>query len=258
MAPLDAFKPDAPLAFRGYDARVADRFWRGVDRAASRLGVVVEGIEHIPAGRALFVMNHAFGWDAMLPMSAIRKATGRRVWALGEHLWWRLPFLRTLAASVGTVDGTPQNVDALLEAEELVLVLPGGLREAVKPHQLRYRLLWGNRYGFVRAAMRNQAPLIPLAGIGADDLFDFEGDAYARGKRWLGVDLPLPRPSFGLPIPHLRKLKYVIGDPIAPDALRGEAPDATARRLRREVRGALEEIIDEELAARSHFCPKGR
>jgi 1-acyl-sn-glycerol-3-phosphate acyltransferase len=149
-------------------------------------------------------------------------------------------------------------VDALLKADEIVLVLPGGLREAVKPHQLRYRLLWGNRYGFVRAAMRHQAPLIPLAGIGADDLFDFEGDAYTRGKRWLGLDLPLPRPSFGLPIPHLRPLKYVIGEPIAPDALPRETSEGTTRRLRREVRGALEEIIDEELAARSDFGPRDR
>jgi hypothetical protein len=94
MNPFDAFNPDDAFAFRGYDVRIAERFWREVDRAASRLGVVVEGTERIPKGRALLVMNHAFGWDAMLPMAAIRRATGRRVGALGEHLWWKLPLLR--------------------------------------------------------------------------------------------------------------------------------------------------------------------
>ncbi len=65
-------------------------------------------------------------------------------------------------------------------------MLPGGLREAVKPSALRYRLLWGDRVGFVRAAIRNQAPVVPLATLGGDEIFDFVGDAYARGRRWLG------------------------------------------------------------------------
>ena len=73
------------------------------------------------------------------------------MWGLGEHAWWKVPFLRRLAAAVGTVDGNPGNVNRLLSADEVVLVLPGGLREAVKPRELRYRLLWGKRYGsFVR------------------------------------------------------------------------------------------------------------
>ena len=51
--------------------------------------------------------------------------------------------------------------------------------EALKPRELRYRLLWGHRYGFIRAAIRNRTPISPLAAIGSDELFDFVGDAYA-------------------------------------------------------------------------------
>ncbi len=248
---FDGFDPASTRAFSGYDSVAANRFWQLVSRASDRMHVEVDGLDHVPEGRALFVMNHAFGWDAMLPIAAIRRATGRRVWALGEHLWWRLPFIRRVAASVGTVDGTPENVDALLAADELVLVLPGGLREAVKPSALRYRLQWGTRYGFVRAAIRAGAPLIPLAGVGADELFDLEGDAFERGRKWLGIDFPLPRPRYGLPIPHFRRLKYMIGEPIVTTALADETPERTARRLRREVRGALEELMDDELARRA-------
>ena len=43
------------------------------------------------------------------------------VWVLGEHAWWRVPFLRRLAASLGVVDGTPENADRLLQRDELVL-----------------------------------------------------------------------------------------------------------------------------------------
>jgi hypothetical protein len=119
-------------AFVGYDEERSARFWGLLERLIDRWKIELTGVENVPAGRALFVMNHAFGWDAMLPMAAIRRQTGRRVWALGEHLWWKVPFLRGLAAAVGTVDGSPENVDALLANDELVLVLPGGLREAVK------------------------------------------------------------------------------------------------------------------------------
>ena len=125
---------------------------------AKRLHVEVIGIERLPPGRALLVANHAFGWDILFAMSAIRAKTGRPVWALGEHVWWKVPGARWIAAELGTVDGTPENVDALLSRDEIVLVLPGGIREALKPRELRYRLLWGHRYGFVRAAIRNHAP----------------------------------------------------------------------------------------------------
>lgn len=247
---LDGFDRRSAEAFVGYDPVAADRFWSFVDAASRRMKVEVHGIERLPKGRAVLVMNHAFGWDAMLPMAAIRKATGRRVWALGEHLWWKIPFLRKLAAAVGTVDGTPANVDALLRSEDLVLVMPGGLREAMKPRELRYRLLWGRRYGFVRAAVRNGAPLVPIAGIGADELFDLVGDAYARGRRFLGIDFPIPRPAWGLPLLHPHQLSYFIGEPISSRPMPGESEDETIARIRREVRGALEELIDDALAAR--------
>ncbi|MFO0554514.1 MAG: lysophospholipid acyltransferase family protein [Polyangiaceae bacterium] len=252
MWSIDGFNERDHDAFVAYSAPTADRFYRAVHRAGARVGVTVAGIENLPKGRALIVANHAFGWDVMLPMAAVWVETRRPIWALGEHLWWKIPFLRRLAAAVGTVDGTPENVDRLLEREELVMVLPGGLREAVKPRELRYRLLWGHRYGFIRAAIRNQAPIVPLAALGADEFFDFVGDAYRRGERWLGrPGFPIPLPTRLLPIPHLASLRYVFGEPIAPPA-RDLADDKTAqRKLRHEVEGALHELIEIELAKRA-------
>ncbi|HVJ90732.1 MAG TPA: 1-acyl-sn-glycerol-3-phosphate acyltransferase, partial [Labilithrix sp.] len=132
-----------------YGERLARRLFRALDRAAALFQIEVTGVERLPRGRALLVTNHAFGFDAALLMARIKYLTGRRVWALGAHAWWRLPGLRRLAEAAGTVDGTQANADRLLAADELVLVLPGGVREAMKPHELRYRLLWGRRYGFV-------------------------------------------------------------------------------------------------------------
>jgi 1-acyl-sn-glycerol-3-phosphate acyltransferase len=231
------------------------RFYDRVDQLGRRLGVEVEGVERVPEGRALLVANHTFGFDIVFPMAALYRRTGRVVWSLGEHAWWRFPFLRRLAVRVGTVDGTPENAQALLARDQVVLVLPGGLREAVKPRELRHRLLWGHRYGFVRAAIAQRAPLVPLAAVGADDLFDFVGDPFARGKRFFGrFAFPLPRPWAGLPIPHRVRLRYIFGDPLLPRATPAQVDDVDlVRRTRLEVQGALEELIDNELARRAGF-----
>jgi 1-acyl-sn-glycerol-3-phosphate acyltransferase len=209
-----------------------------------------------PKGRGLLVGNHPFGFDVAFAMARIHAETGRRVFALGEHAWWAVPGLRRLAAAVGTVDGTTDNVDALLAADELVLVLPGGLREAMKPRELRYRLLWGHRYGFVRAALRNRAPLVPMASLGADDLFNLVGDAFARARK-LHMPFPVPRPAHLFPLPHFRALRFVIGEPIPVDDLvhdDGYDEEHVVRRLRREVEGSIHEIFESELARRAHFA----
>jgi 1-acyl-sn-glycerol-3-phosphate acyltransferase len=246
---FDGFCRSQESAYVAFAPDRASRFYAWVEWLAERLNVEVVGLANVPPGRALLVANHAFGWDVVFPMASIWRAQHRPVWALGEHAWWKFPYVRRAAAAVGTVDGTPENADRLLENDELVLVLPGGLREAVKPRELRYRLLWGRRYGFVRAAIRNRAPVVPLASIGADDLFDFVGNAYRRGERWLRrAGIPIPLPSRILPIPHRVHLKFVVGEPITPPEPEAAADRHLVQRFRREVEGALHEILDVELA----------
>lgn len=248
---LDGFAAAEKDAFVGFSASFSERFYAALERMGRKLRVEVQGMDRLPDGAALLVANHAFGfWDLGFAVARIRAETGRTVWTLGEHAWWRVPVVRRLASAVGIVDGTQANTDALLGAGELVLVLPGGLREALKPRELRYRMLWGNRYGFVRAAMRSHAPLVPLACVGGDELIDLVGDAYARGKRW-HLPIPLPRPAHLLAPLHRSRLRFVVGEPI-PTA--GDPEDgATVRRLRREVEGALHELLEEELAQRAGF-----
>lgn len=247
---IDGFEPGSRDAFSSFSDETSTRLFSLVERISARLEVKVDGLDCLPEGRTLLVANHAFGWDVIFPMAAIYRRLGRRVWVLGEHLWWEIPFLRRLASAVGLVDGTPENVDRLLDRDETVLVLPGGLREAVKPRELRYRLLWGDRYGFIRAAIRNQTPMVPLASVGADDWFDLVGNAFARGERLLHrKSIPIPRL---FPVPHLVPLQFRIGAPIAPRYARASSVDEVAcTSMRREVEGALHEMLEEALARRA-------
>lgn len=264
---IDGFDAHDTEAFAGHSPELAHSFFEGVQRAAKLASVTVEGVEHIPAGRALLVANHAFGWDITFAMAAIHSATKRPVFALGEHLWWKVPYLRRVATAVGVVDGTQENLDRLLSEDQLVLVMPGGMREALKPRDLRYRLLWGDRYGFVRAAIRHRAPIVPIAAFGVEELFRFVGDAHERGERLLGRWglgwIPVPRPAHLLPWPHLARLRhglhYVIGEPIAPLFGPELADDPHALRVTRLLaQGALHELIDEELARRAHVATHHR
>lgn len=237
-----------------YSTSGAQLFYAVVRKAGEALGAKIEGLERIPQrGGAVLVANHTFGFDVAYPLAVLLKQTGRQVWVLGDHVWWKIPLVRRVADAVGVVDGSAEVADRLLANGELLLVLPGGFREAVKPRELRYQLLWGSRYGFVRLAIRNQVPMIPLACVGADDLFDFVGDAYARGKRWLGLsNLPLPLPARLLPIPHRTSLRFIVGDAIMPNVSPEQCDDPTSLRwLRREVAGALHELIENELARRA-------
>jgi 1-acyl-sn-glycerol-3-phosphate acyltransferase len=250
---VDRFATADAQAFSGFRAHFSRHCFRALQAMAERFDVQVLGLERVPRGRALIVANHAIGWDVLFFMAAIAEEQGRTVWALGENLWWKVPFLRRFVSAIGVVDGTQQNADRLLGEDQLVLVLPGGMREAVKPKELRYQLLWGRRYGFVRAALRNQAPIVPLASVGTDELFDFVGDPYARGERWLGSRrIPIPLPRRVLPIPHAVKVRLLVGEPILPRGGADAADDPVVlRSMRREVEGALHELIENELARRA-------
>jgi len=247
--PIDGFDPSQTRAFAGMSRDTLERTSNFLGFLEKRLHVEIEGFENIPPGRCLIVANHTFGFDVAFAVAAVFRRTGRVIWSLAEHNWWRVPFLRRWAVEVAMVDGTQENADALLQGDQAVLVLPGGLRESVKPHELRYRLLWGRRYGFVRTAIRNGAPIVPLAMVGADDLVELVGDAMQRGRR---LGFPIPKPAHGLPIIHRVRLKGIFGEPVPMESAPEDAEDPKVlRRYRREVEGALYEIIDEELSRRA-------
>lgn len=47
------------------------RLFAAVERVSRWLDVRIDGVERIPAGRALLVANHAFGWDVLFGMARV-------------------------------------------------------------------------------------------------------------------------------------------------------------------------------------------
>jgi 1-acyl-sn-glycerol-3-phosphate acyltransferase len=137
--------------------------------------VSVEGIENVPSqGGALLVSNHAGALPPDAPMiaKAIKEEhpRPRPVHLTVEHFFKGYPGFSMLVTKLGGVPAHPANVHRLLyDEEQLVQVMPEGRKGTEKLYKDRYRLRRFGRGGFVEAAMRARAPIVPIAVIGAEE-----------------------------------------------------------------------------------------
>jgi 1-acyl-sn-glycerol-3-phosphate acyltransferase len=135
----------------------------------------VEGIENVPAeGGALLVSNHsgALPPDAAIIGKAIREehSSPRPLYLTVEHFFKGYPGFSMLIPKIGGVAAHPANVHRLLYDErQLVLVFPEGRKGTEKLYKDRYRLRRFGRGGFVEAAMRAEAKLVPICVVGAEE-----------------------------------------------------------------------------------------
>ncbi|MFL5311137.1 MAG: lysophospholipid acyltransferase family protein [Myxococcales bacterium] len=177
--------------------------------------VETHGIEHVPAGRALIIANHSgqLPFDAlMIGISMLVEAEPPRICRAMVEKWApTLPFVAPFFARIGQVVGTPENARRLLAAGETLMVFPEGTRGLNKTFEKKYQLQdFG--LGFMRLALQMQAPIVPVAVVGAEEqapaLWDFKAAAKIFGFPSLPVTptvLPLPLPvkyrlHFGAPM----------------------------------------------------------
>ncbi len=137
--------------------------------------VEVEGVENVPAdGGALLVSNHsgALPPDAALIAKAIREehTSPRALYLTVEHFFKGYPGFSMLIPKIGGVAAHTAKVHRLLYDErQLVLVFPEGRKGTEKLYKDRYRLRRFGRGGFVEAAMRAEAKLVPICVVGAEE-----------------------------------------------------------------------------------------
>jgi 1-acyl-sn-glycerol-3-phosphate acyltransferase len=135
----------------------------------------VEGIENVPSsGGALLVSNHsgALPPDATMIGKAIKEEHPhpRPLNITVEHFFKGYPGFSMLIPKLGCVAAHPANVHRLLyDEEQLVLVFPEGRKGTEKLYKDRYKLRRFGRGGFVEAAMRAQAPIVPVCVVGAEE-----------------------------------------------------------------------------------------
>jgi 1-acyl-sn-glycerol-3-phosphate acyltransferase len=87
-----------------------------------------------------------------------------------EHFFKGYPGFSMLIPKIGCVAAHPANVHRLLYDEgQLVLVFPEGRKGTEKLYKDRYKLRRFGRGGFVEAAMRARAPIVPVCVVGAEE-----------------------------------------------------------------------------------------
>jgi 1-acyl-sn-glycerol-3-phosphate acyltransferase len=151
------------------DKTVVDFFYRYWFRCD------VEGIENVPSGGGgLIVSNHsgALPPDAAMIAKAIKEEHPhpRPLNITVEHFFKGYPGFSMLIPKIGCVAAHPANVQRLLfDEQQLVLVFPEGRKGTEKLYKDRYKLRRFGRGGFVEAAMRARAPIVPVCVVGAEE-----------------------------------------------------------------------------------------
>ena len=174
--PRDPFGLDLELRERVSPAFrfLHDRYWR----------VEVGGAQHVPAeGPALLVANHsgALPFDGAMVVTAVDGLRRRVVRFLYDRFVETIAPLDAFYRKMGGVTATRENAQALLRMGEPVLLFPEGISGVAKPFSERYRLRPFSA-GFARLAMQYDVPVVPVAIVGAEEIYPLVGRAEGLGK----------------------------------------------------------------------------
>jgi 1-acyl-sn-glycerol-3-phosphate acyltransferase len=237
------------------DATAVEFFYRYWFRAE------VEGIEHVPAsGGALLVSNHsgALPPDAAMIAKAIREehTHPRPLNITVEHFFKGYPGFSMLIPKIGCVAAHPANVHRLLyDEEQLVLVFPEGRKGTEKVYKDRYRLRRFGRGGFVEAAMRARAPIVPVCVVGAEEAAPVFAQLglFKRLTGLLYFPITPTFPHFGLLgmlgyLPAKFKLRFL--EPIHFDDEGMHEDKALVQTVAHEIRARIQENLWDMLAKR--------
>lgn len=262
---LPAIEPDRTITDWGRSERIeglldrllVDPYYRYWFRCE------VEGVENVPAeGGALLVSNHsgALPPDAAVISKAIREEhpRPRPLHITVEHFFKGFPGFLALIPKIGCVPAHPANVHRLLYDErQLVLVFPEGRKGTEKTYSQRYRLRRFGRGGFVEAAARAEARIVPVCVVGAEEAMPIFAQLNVL-KRLTGLLYFPITPTFpwlgpvGMFTYLPAKFRIRFLEPIDAASLAdgSDLDTALVQTVAQEIRARIQENLDDMLATR--------
>jgi 1-acyl-sn-glycerol-3-phosphate acyltransferase len=223
--------------------------------------VEVEGGENIPhKGRVLFVSNHSgtLPWDGGMIKYYVREVhpSHRDIRPLAENFVYYLPFAGTFMNRVGGVRACQENAEILLMRDEAVIVFPEGVKGIVKHFSLRYKLQRFGRGGFVKLAIRTRSPLLPVAVVGAEEIYPVIAKFDSLGKIFnlptipIVLNMILLGPFGFIPFPSKWYIKFGKIIDVSEYPPEAAEDDILVNQISQEVRTRIEDMITELLAKR--------
>jgi 1-acyl-sn-glycerol-3-phosphate acyltransferase len=221
----------------------------------------VRGLERIPEeGSVLLVGNHSGGNmtpDTLVFTLAFNTYFGveRRFYQLAHNLVLAMPGLRFLR-KYGTVAANTENANTALGSGAALLVYPGGDFEVHRPSWESAKVDFGGRKGFIRLALQQDVPIVPVVSLGGQEtaLFLSRGERLARllaldrmfRLKVLPISLALP---WGLNVgdmlghfPLPAKIRIQVLPPINLREEFGEEPDL--REAYDDILGRMQRALD--------------
>src|SRR3954463_10417770 len=221
----------------------------------------VRGLGNVPEeGPVLLVGNHSGGNltpDTGVFTLAFSAYFGveRPFYQLAHNLVLSMPGLSVLR-KFGTVAASPKNAETALTSGAALLVYPGGDHEVHRPIWERHKVDFDGRKGWIRLALAQDVPIVPVVSIGGQEtsLFLSRGDRLAkvlmldRSLRLKVLPISLAVPwglNVGDFLGHLPLPSKIVVECLAPIDLReefGAQPDLDA--VYDEVTARMQAALD--------------
>lgn len=222
-----------------------EKYWR----------VDATGARHVPkTGPVILVSNHsgALPFDATMIACALEEAKyPRPTRFLYDRFVENLPWVPDFYRKAGGVVASHENAARLLEKGELIGLFPEGVAGLSKLYSERY-VLQPFSGGFVRLALRFGAPVVPVAVVGAEEIYPLVGRLQGIGKLFGAPYLPVT-PFFPLlgplgliPLPTKWRIRFgkpmVLGS-TGQQRLDGTAVRVAAEQVRRRVQSMVRTLL---------------
>jgi len=250
----------------GFDPHLNDAIFLPLLRVFfnSWFRVEVSGIENLPrSGAALVVANHAgvLPFDGLMAAVAVhdKHPTHRDLRLLAADMVFDMPMLGQAARKAGHTMACTADAHRLLAAGELTAVFPEGYKGLGKHFKDRYKLQRFGRGGFVGAALRTKAPIVPCSIVGSEEIYPMIADvkllARLFGLPYFPVTplFPLAGPVGMVPLPSKWHIQF--GEPIETadyDESAAEDPMVTFE-LTDQVRETIQQTLYQLLANRRNM-----
>jgi len=151
--------------------------------------VETQGWEHMPpTGKVLIVASHNGGLaspDTSMLMYDWFNRFGydRLVYALMHPSAWETPIFAIPGAQVGAIIAHPKVAIAALQKDAALLVYPGGAEDLFRPYSQRNQIHLAGHKGFIKLALREETPIVPVISHGAHETLFVLGNFYEQMKQ---------------------------------------------------------------------------
>lgn len=224
-----------------------EKYWR----------VEARGARNVPrSGPVILVSNHsgALPFDATMITCALEEARHPRpARFLYDRFVDNLPWIPEFYRKAGGVAASHENAARLLDKGALVGLFPEGVSGLSKLYSERY-VLQPFSGGCVRLALRFGAPIVPVAVVGAEEIYPLVGRLNGIGKLlgapYLPVTpfFPLLGPLGLIPLPSKWRIRFgkpILFEQAMPERLDGTAIRALAEQVRRRVQTMVRGLLKE-------------